>query len=154
MARGDIGMGLLAAAAGWHDYHTLMQKLDLLEDEVKKHRVVCRRLNGYNIFTKQCSLERTENMRFGSTIEFLDFALDKNVFEKKRVHRKKPLHGSDGDGGACGRGDGGRRAAANDAAEHQPALDHARAAAVRTAERTVRAGTYGAQGPTRVPTGR
>ena len=40
MARGDIGIGLLAAAAGWHDYHTLMQKLDLLEDEVKKHRVV------------------------------------------------------------------------------------------------------------------
>jgi hypothetical protein len=65
MARGDIGIRLLAAAAGWHDYHTLMQKLDLLEDEVKKHRVVCRRLNGY-----------------------------------KRVHRKKPLHGSDGDGGA------------------------------------------------------
>jgi len=100
MARGDIGIGLLAAAAGWHDYDTLMQKLDLLEDEVKKHRVVCRRLNGYNIFTKQRSLERTENLRFGSTIEFLDFALDKNVFEKKRVHRKKPLHGSDGDGGA------------------------------------------------------
>ena len=100
MARGDIGIGLLASAAGWHDYDTLMQKLDLLEDEVKKHRVVCRRLNGYNIFTKQRSLERTENMRFGSTIEFLDFALDKNVLEKKRVHRKKPLHGSDGDGGA------------------------------------------------------
>ena len=64
--------------------------------------MVCRRLNGYNIFTKQRSLERTENMRFGSTIEFLDYALDKNVFEKKRVHRKKALHGSDadGDGGA------------------------------------------------------
>ena len=62
MARGDIGIELLAAAAGWHDYDTLMQKLDLLEDEVKKHRAVCRRLNGYNIFTKQRSLERTDNM--------------------------------------------------------------------------------------------
>ena len=101
MARGDIGIGLLVAAADWHDYDILMQKkLDLLEDEMKKHRVVCPRLNGYNIFTKQRSLERTENMRFGSTIEFLDFALDKNVFEKKRVHRKKPLHGSNGDAGA------------------------------------------------------
>ena len=67
---------------------------------MKKHRVVCRHLNCYNIFTKQRSLERTKNMRFGSTIEFLDFAPDKYVFEKKRVHRKKALHGSDGDGGA------------------------------------------------------
>src|SRR6056300_944132 len=100
----DIGIQLLAAAAGsWHDYDTLRHRLELLEDEMKKHRGVVRRhLNGYNIFTKQCSLERTENMRFGSTIEFLDYALDKNVFEKKRVHRKKALHGSDadGDGGA------------------------------------------------------
>ena len=39
-------------------------------------------------------------MRFGSILAFLDFALDKNIFEKKRVHRKKALHGSDGDGGA------------------------------------------------------
>jgi len=98
----DIGIQLLAVAAGWHDHDTLRHRLELLEDEMKKHRVVRRHLNGYNIFTKQCSLERTENMRFGSTIEFLDYALDKNVFEKKRVHRKKALHGSDadGDGGA------------------------------------------------------
>jgi hypothetical protein len=95
----DIGIQLLAAAAGsWHDYDTLMQRLELLEDEMKKRRVVRRHMNGYNIFTKQRSLERTENMRFGSIIEFLDFALDKNVFEKKRVHRKKALHGSDADG--------------------------------------------------------
>jgi hypothetical protein len=66
------------------------------------NRVVRRHLNSYNIFTKQRSLERTENMKFGKIIEFLDFALDKNVFEKKRVHKKKDLHavhgGSDGDG--------------------------------------------------------
>jgi len=39
-------------------------------------------------------------MTFGSILEFLDFELDKNVFEKKRVHKKKTLHGSDGDVGA------------------------------------------------------
>lgn len=95
----DIGIQLLAVAVGRHDYDTLMHRLELLEDEMKKHRGVVRRhLNGYNIFTKQRSLERTENMRFGSTIEFLDFALDKNVFEKKRVHKKKAI--LDGDGGA------------------------------------------------------
>ena len=93
----DIGIGRLAVAAGCHDHDTLMH---ILEDEVKKHRVVCRRLNGYNIFTKQRSLERTENMTFGSILEFLDFELDKNVFEKKRVHKKKTLHGSDEDVGA------------------------------------------------------
>jgi len=97
----DIGIELLATAAG---YDAMMQKLESklerLEDEVKKHRVVRRRLNGYNIFTKQRALERTDNITFDSIFEFLDFALDKNVFEKKRVHRKKALHGSDGDGGA------------------------------------------------------
>ena len=98
----DIGIQLLAVAAGCHDYDTLIHRLELLEDEMKKYRGVVRRhLNGYNIFTKQCSLERTENMRheiWQYKIEFVDFALDKNIFEKKRVHRKKALHGSDADG--------------------------------------------------------
>lgn len=93
----DNGIGLLAAAAGWYDHDTMMHKL---ENEVKRHRVRPRRLNGYNIFSKQRSLERTENKTFGSIVEFLEFALDENVFERKRIHRKKALHASDGDGGA------------------------------------------------------
>jgi len=93
------GIRLLAAAADWYEYdHDKM--MQTLEYKVKRHRVRPRRLNGYNIFSKQRSLERTENKTFGSTIEFLDFALDEDVFEKKRIHRKKALHASDGDGGA------------------------------------------------------
>ena len=94
----DNGIGLLAVAAchHYHDHNTLMHKL---EDDVKKHRVVCLHLNGYNIFVKRCSLERIDGIPFGSILEFINYSLDKKVFEKKRVHRKKSrAAGSDGDG--------------------------------------------------------
>jgi hypothetical protein len=94
----DNGIGLLAVAAchHYHDHNTLMRKL---EDDVKKHRVVCLHLNGYNIFVKRCSLERIDGIPFGSILEFINYSLDKKVFEKKRVHRKKSrAAGSDGDG--------------------------------------------------------
>jgi len=99
MVRVDNGIGLLAVAACHHyhhDHNTLMRKL---EDDVKKHRVVCLHLNGYNIFVKRCSLERMDGIPFSSILEFVNYSLDKKVFEKKRVHRKKSsAAGSDGDG--------------------------------------------------------
>ena len=94
----DNGIGLLAVAAchHYHDHNTLMRKL---EDDVKKQRVVCLHLNGYNIFVKRCSLERMDGIPFGSILEFVNYSLDKKVFEKKRVHRKKSrAAGSDRDG--------------------------------------------------------
>ena len=94
----DNGIGLLAVAAchHYHEHNTMMRKL---EDDVKKHRVVCLHLNGYNIFVKRCSLERIDGIPFGSILEFINYSLDKKVFEKKRVHRKKSrAAGSDGDG--------------------------------------------------------
>jgi len=102
MVEVEVGRIELLTTAAEHGamMQTLQSRIQQLEDEVKKHRVVRRHLNGYNIFTKQRALERTDNITFDSIFEFLDFALDKNVFEKKRVHRKKPLHGSEGDGGA------------------------------------------------------
>ena len=94
----DNGIGLLAVVAchHYHDHNTLMRKL---ENDVKKHRVVCLHLNGYNIFVKRCSLERMDGIPFGSILEFVNYSLDKKVFEKKRVHRKKSrAAGSAGDG--------------------------------------------------------
>ena len=81
----DNGIGLLAVVAchHYHDHNTLMRKL---EDDVKKHRVVCLHLNGYNIFVKRCSLEHMDGIPFSSILEFVNYSLDKKVFEKKRVH--------------------------------------------------------------------
>ena len=94
----DNGIGLLAVAA-CHHYHHDHNTLIKLEGDVKKHRVVRLHLNGYNIFVKRCSLERIDGIPFGSILEFINYSLDKKVFEKKRVHRKKSrAASSDGDG--------------------------------------------------------
>lgn len=102
MVEVEVGRIELLTTAADHGamMQTLQSRIEQLEDEVKKHRVVRRHLNGYNIFTKQCALERTGGIAFENIIVFIDYAIENKVFEKKRVHRKKPLHGSDGDGGA------------------------------------------------------
>ena len=54
------------------------------EDNIRRRL----RLNGYNVFVKRCSLENRAKP-FGNIREFLDYAIEEDVFERKRVHRKK-----------------------------------------------------------------
>ena len=95
MVEVEVGRIELLTTAADHGamMQTLQSRIQQLEDEVKKHRVVCRHLNGYNIFTKQCALERTGGIAFENIIEFIDYAIENKVFEKKRVHRKKAVQG-------------------------------------------------------------
>ena len=95
MVEVEVGRIELLTTAAEHGamMQTLQSRIQQLEDEVKKHRVVRRHLNGYNIFTKQRALERTGGIAFENINEFIDYAIENKVFEKKRVHRKKAVQG-------------------------------------------------------------